>query len=57
MNIAILMAQSEYRNLPKLSACKNDLQLMRSVVEIIEQRVIISENKNSFFRGERNRVW
>lgn len=33
MNIAILMAQSEYRGAPKLPACKNDLQLMKRVVE------------------------
>ena len=33
MNIAILMAQSEYRSAPKLPACKNDLQLMKLVVE------------------------
>lgn len=33
MNIAILMAQSDYKNASKLSACKNDLQLVRNIVE------------------------
>lgn len=33
MNIAILMAQSEYKNAPKLTACKNDLRLIKNVVE------------------------
>lgn len=33
MNIAILMAQSEYKNEPKLTACKNDLRLVKNVIE------------------------
>jgi len=33
MNIAILMAQSKYLDALKLPACKNDLLLMKSIVE------------------------
>ena len=33
MNIAILMAQSDYKNASKLPACKNDLRLVKNVIE------------------------
>lgn len=33
MNVAVLMAQSNYQNLPKLDACRNDLNSLKNVIE------------------------